>query len=79
MVSGAVLVSSVSMTASTAMPSMSDCTSAVKTELMPAPLGIMSALIKPRGSRAPAARHVQVPSPLLLVSSISILRDTTSD
>ena len=59
----------------TRLPSRSVSISARKVSLTTAPLGTTSASTTPLGSRAPAARHVHVPSGRLLVSSISILRD----
>ncbi len=63
----------------TTMPSMSNSASARRTSPTPAPVGTTVPSTVPRGSRAPAARHVQVPSSRLLVSSISILRAMAGD
>src|SRR5262245_51790529 len=57
------------------MPSSSTSTSARNTIPAFVSAGTRSAGTIPRGSRAPAARQVHVPSPRSLVSSISILRD----
>ena len=57
------------------MPSTSKSASARSTSPTLAPPGSRLPSSTPRGSRAPAARHVQVPSWRALVSSSSILRD----
>ena len=60
---------------STRVPSRSVSTSARRTSFTDAPEGTTEDSTTPFGSRAPAARHVQVPSSRLLVSSISMRRD----
>ena len=56
------------------MPSSSTSESAFSTEPILAPSGRSEPSSTPFGARAPAARHVHVPSGRALVSSISILR-----
>jgi hypothetical protein len=56
------------------MPSSSTSESAFRTEPTLAPSGRSEPSSTPLGARAPAARHVHVPSGRALVSSISILR-----
>lgn len=65
--------------AMTLMPSNVDSTSARTTVPTAVPSGTRSSATVPRGCLAPAARHVHVPSPLLLVNSISILCDIPAD
>ena len=60
---------------STLMPSSSCSTSTLSSSPTLAPLGRIAPSSVPRGWRAPAARHVQVPSSSALVSSMSIRRD----
>ena len=61
---------------STSTPSRPDSTSARSTSPIVALDGTSVASSVPRGSRAPAARHVNRPSSSLLVSSISMRRAT---
>jgi hypothetical protein len=61
------------------MPSRSNSASARRTLPGEASAGNRSPSTTPRGSRAPGARHVHVPSSRLLVSSMSILRAMPSD
>ena len=63
-------------TATTVMPSMPNSVSALTTSPVLAPWYSNDASKEPRGSRAPAARQVQVPSDRALVSSISKRRAT---
>ena len=62
-------------TARIVMPSSSTSASALSTEPIFEPSGRSEPSSTPFGARAPAARHVHVPSGRALVSSISILRD----
>ena len=63
-------------TAMISRPSSPPSASALSTEPIAAVSGTRSPLTSPLGWRAPAARHVQVPSGRWLVSSISSRRDT---
>ncbi len=63
----------------TRIPSRSNSASARSTLPGVASSGRRAPSTMPRGWRAPGARHVQVPSSRLLVSSISILRPMPSD
>ena len=56
----------------TSMPSMNCSTSTRRTSPTTAPVGTSDPPTEPLGWRAPAARHVQLPSSRVLVSSISI-------
>jgi hypothetical protein len=58
------------------MPSISNSASARRTSPALAPPGSRPPSSTPRGSRAPAARHVQEPSGRALVNSISMRRAT---
>gem|GEM_PF-4264760 len=62
---------------STSTPSSPLSTSARRISPIFVPEGTRSSSSVPRGSRAPAARQVNRPSPSLLVSSISMRRATT--